>query len=57
MATSTLTTFDADGNQISVESIDVPDAPTAPDLPAIADQVSQLNDAVQMLILNALGGF
>lgn len=55
MHTTTVTTFGPDGTPLDVQTIDLPDLPTAPDLPTLADQVAALNDAVNLLILAALG--
>lgn len=50
-----VTTYGPDGKQIGTPGvIDVPDNPT-PDLPTIASQVTQLTDAVNLLILTQLG--
>jgi hypothetical protein len=51
----TVTTFAADGQQISVEEIELPDAPTV-DLVALVNQVTAMNEAVDYLVINSLGG-
>lgn len=64
-AAATVTAYDADGTITDTRPFTAQEEalypatddllPGAPDLPTLAGQVTQLNDAVQMLILNALG--
>lgn len=56
MSTSTVTTFGPDGQQLGVETIQLPDAPAVPDVLALADQLASLTSAVDELILDALMG-
>lgn len=55
MRTTTLTVFDAEGNQIGEpETIDVPGVDPI-DLPSLVAQVANLNESVDLLILDSLG--
>lgn len=49
------TYYNADGTLNHRDVVEVPDPSPTPDLPTIADQVTQLTDAVNLLILNSLG--
>lgn len=57
MATTTTTTFDADGNVLSVEEFDIPDTSTTPNIVDLADRIAAAQDAINFLILAQLGGF
>jgi hypothetical protein len=55
LAKTTVTTFDAEtGVQLAVEEIEAPGA-EGPDIATLADQVTSIIGALDMLILNEFG--